>query len=275
MNLTTWWLRHLTKTQKNVKTKIYPTNLWCRFCEGSSNLWGHSRLLHVSHLQLLQSCLQLHRVCTGPLCLEPTLHAHTQTHLNTLTDWKCLTVLKWRHKSFSEGRVEGGLTSPAGQQRGCLCWRRASVMGSPSSSLSVSRPAGFSSSSPAAPQRSSSFCQPLAPQIPFDPLHSWDDPVQNIFSSNSGSVFCLCKTFNTKLYEKVIAFWGTTMLLMWKICRNNFWGLGDNKSSHSIWNCEPLSLKHEKILLCNMHLYNKCDKSVFPAEPLSRCIWSN
>lgn len=59
-------------------------NLWCRFSASSSSLWGHPALLHVSHLQLLQSRLQLHRVCTGPLCLEPTLHAHTHRHTDTL-----------------------------------------------------------------------------------------------------------------------------------------------------------------------------------------------
>ena len=58
-------------------------NLWCRFCASPSSLSGHPALLHVSHLQLLQSCLQLHRVCTGPLHLDPTLQVHTHTHTHT------------------------------------------------------------------------------------------------------------------------------------------------------------------------------------------------
>lgn len=214
-----------------MKTKIYPTNLWCRFRAGSSSLWGHSRLLHVSHLQLLQSCLQLHRVCTGPLCLEPTLHAHTQTHLNTLTDWKCLT-----QKLFL--RPHGGMVDitcrttkglsllKEGERDGVsllfsrsveACWFLL-ILSSCSSTLILVLPTSRS------------------------PNPIWSAALLGRSCAKHFSiklwVCVLSLQDNTKLYEKVIAFWGTTMLLMWKICRNNgnFLGLGDNTASHSIWN---------------------------------------
>ncbi len=60
-------------------------NLQCRFCVSPSSHSSCPALLHVSHLQLLQSRLQLYRVCTGPLCLDPTLHANTHTHTHTHT----------------------------------------------------------------------------------------------------------------------------------------------------------------------------------------------
>lgn len=69
-------------------------------------------------------------------------------------------------------------------------------MGSLFSSLGVMKPAGFSSSSPAAPPHSSSFCPPLSLQTLSDPLHSWDGPVQdktqcykNFFRLNCRSMF--------------------------------------------------------------------------------------
>lgn len=168
------------------------------------------------------------------LCTHTHNNTVVPTHLNKLTDGKCLRIFKAEGKSKKVSTrdssklvkayvcvrvcvcvsVKGGLTSPAGQRKGCLCWRRASGTGFPSSSLGATRPAGFSSSSPTAPRHSSSFCPPLAPQTPSDPLHSWDDPVQDktlflffYISFNSGSlVFCFTSFLSkSKVSQKVIA----------------------------------------------------------------------
>jgi len=89
-----------TGSQNSVKYTItdwkknkYLMNLRCTFCVSLYSLSIRPALLHVSLLQLLQSRLQLHRVCTRPLRLDPALltHTHTHTHAHTHTDTRMHT----------------------------------------------------------------------------------------------------------------------------------------------------------------------------------------